>query len=112
MSVTHHAGGKKKKTRNVDTQGMMDEFVLSVGGVDKELAEAIKAAAAVPSVAVESPDSKRSRKSSNLSEEIKKLMNERSMETDPVEIGKLTTKIARKRKQRDEVDGGSEEEDE
>ena len=90
----------------------MDEFVLSVGSVDKELAEAIKAAAAVPSVAVESPDSKRLRKLSNLSEEIKKLMNERSMETDPVEIEKLTTKIARKRKQRDEVDGDSEEEDE
>ena len=49
-----------------------------------------------------------SRKSANLSEEIKKLMSERSMESDPAEIAKLTKKIARKRKQRDEIDGDSE----
>ena len=112
VSITHHSGGKKKTSRNVDPQGMMDQFVLNVGSVDQELLEAIKAATAVPSGAVKSPESKRSRKSTNLSNEINKLMNERSMETDPTEIAKLTKKIARKRKQRDEIDGDSEEEDE
>ena len=101
VSVTHHAGGKKKKTRHTDTQGMLDELVLTVGSVDKDLTESIKAAIAVqPGTATESPDSKRSRKSKSLSEEIKRLMEEKSLETDPVEAEKLSKKIAKKRKQR------------
>jgi hypothetical protein len=113
VSVTHHAGGKKKKARKVDTQGMMDQLVLSISSVDKELTDAIKAASVIaPSVAVKSPDSKRPRKSNNLLEQINKLMNERSMETDPAEIEKITKKIAKKRKQRDEIDGDSKEENE
>lgn len=112
VSVTHHAGGKKKIARNVDTQGMVDQLVLSISSVDKELTEAIKAASvAAPSAAVESPDSKRSRKSKDLSDEIKRLMEERSREPDPVYSEKLTKKIARKRKQRDELDGDSEEDE-
>ena len=112
VTVTHHAGGKKKKARNVDTQGMMDQLVLSIGSVDKSLTEAIKATSVIaPSVAVESPDSKRTRKSKALSDEIKRLMEERSLETDPVESKKLSKKIARKRKQRDEIDGDSEQEE-
>jgi hypothetical protein len=50
-------------------------------------------------------------KSKALSDEIKRLMEERSLETDPVESKKLSKKIARKRKQRDEIDGDSEQEE-
>ncbi len=90
----------------MDGQGMMDEFCLTVGDMDKNLNESIKAAIAVqPGTATESPNSKRSRKSKGLSEEIKTLMEEKSLETDPVEVEKLSKKIAKKRRQRDEVDG-------
>jgi hypothetical protein len=106
VSVTHHAGGKKKKARHIDSQGMLDELVFTVGSVDKDLTESIKAAVAVqPGTATESPDSKRSRKSKALSDEIKRLMEERSLETDPAEVEKLSRKIAKKRRQRDEIDG-------
>jgi hypothetical protein len=106
VSVTHHAGGKKKKARHVDAQGMMDEFVLSVSDLNKELNDSIKAAVAVqPGTATESPDSKRLRKSKALSNEIKRLMEEKSLETDPVEVEKLSKKITKMRKQRDEVHG-------
>ncbi len=111
VSVTKHAVGIKKVKRNVDTQSMMDQLVLNFGSGDKELVEALKMSAA-PSAPVESPDTKRSRKSSNLSEEIKRLMEEKSRESDPVEIEKLSKKIARKRKQRAKIDGDSEEDDE
>ncbi len=109
VSVTHHAGGKKAR---IDTQGMVDQLVLSISSVDKELTEAIKAVSiTAPSAAVESPDLKRSRKTKDLSDEIKRLIEKRSREPYPVYSEKLTKKIARKRKQRDEPDGDSEEDE-
>jgi hypothetical protein len=117
VTVTHHrANEKPRKKRNTDTHAAMDQFVLNIGATERELSGLIKAATTLPimppvqaappitPIAVESPDSKRSRKRSELSRNIREFQDEIARETDAVEIANLKQQIAEARAQRRALD--------
>lgn len=116
VTVTHHlAHEKPRKKRNTVTHAAMDQFVVNVGATKRELSKLIKAATTLPMlpvqaappitpIAVESPNSKKSRKKSELSRNIRELQDEMARETNAVEIAKLESQIAAAREQRAALD--------
>ena len=115
VTVTHHRRNEKpRQKRHVDTHGMMDQFVQSVGATDVELSGLIKAATSLPMlaaqaqpiapVAVESPASKKARSITSLTSIIAGYMKEKANETDPAEIAKLDAKIRNAREERDQLE--------